>query len=161
MATFFLDQAKGEADRITQSASAEVKAKYGDFEAEFERQTRERRKKITEQERRLINKEENLERRFQGMERRERDLSGKERRIYQREKDLDVQEEKAVGLVKKQMEELERISGLTQEEAKYQIIKKREDAARLAAVQGGRPACARTCSSDQSSTRTGPSRAAS
>jgi len=130
-----LDQAKGESDRITQKASAEIKAKYSDFEAEFERQTRERRKKITEQERRLINKEENLERRFQGMERRERDLSGKERRIFQQEKDLDAQEEKAIGLVKKQMEELERISGLTQEEAKNQIIKKIEDEARLEAVQ--------------------------
>ena len=137
-----LDQAKGEADGITQKASAEVKAKYSDFEAEFERQTRERRKKITEQERRLINKEENLERRFQGLERKEhdfsgkeRDFSGKERRLFQREKDLDIQEEKAVGLVKKQMEELERISGLTQEEAKNQIIKKIEDEARLEAVQ--------------------------
>jgi ribonuclease Y len=86
-------------------------------------------------ERRLVNKEENLDRRFQAMERREREFTGRERRVFQREKDLDVQEEKAAGLVKSQMEELERISGLTQDEAKGQLIKKIEDEARLEAVQ--------------------------
>jgi ribonuclease Y len=86
-------------------------------------------------ERRLVNKEENLDRRFQAMERREGEFSGRERRVFQREKDLNVQEEKVTGLVKKQMEELERISGFTQEEAKGQVIKKIEDEARLEAVQ--------------------------
>lgn len=129
------DEARAEAERITQKALAEVKAKYNDFEAEFERQTRDRRKKIAEMERRLTNKEENLERRFQALERKERDFSAKERRLYQREKDLEIQEEKAAGLVKMQLEELERISGLTQEEAKSQIMKKIEDEARLEAIQ--------------------------
>jgi ribonuclease Y len=128
-------QATTEAERITQRASAEVKEKSRNFEEEFDRQTRDRRKKINEMERRLVNKEENLDRRFQGLERKERDISAKERRIYQREKEIDVQEEKVVGLIKKQMEELERLSGLTQEEAKGQLIKKIEDEARLEAVQ--------------------------
>jgi ribonuclease Y len=130
-----LSRAKEEAEKLAQKASAEAKEKFNDFEAEFERQTRDRRKKISEMERRLVNKEENLERRFQAMERKERDLGGRERRQYQREKDLDVQEQKISGLINKQMEELERVSGLTQEEAKSQLIKKIEDEARLEAVQ--------------------------
>ncbi|MEW5900878.1 MAG: Rnase Y domain-containing protein, partial [Acidobacteriota bacterium] len=131
----FLEKAKTEADRLTQRASAEIKEKSLNFEQEFERQTRERRKKINEMERRLVNKEENLDRRFQALERKERDFSSKERRIYQREKELDVEQEKLAGLTQKQMEELERISGLTQEEAKGQLIRKIEDEARLEAVQ--------------------------
>jgi ribonuclease Y len=130
-----LEKAKTEADRLTQKASAEIKEKSLNFEQEFERQTRDRRRKINEMERRLVNKEENLDRRFQALERKERDFSGKERRVYQREKELDLEEEKLAGLTKKQMEELERISGLTQEEAKGQLIKKIEDEARLEAVQ--------------------------
>jgi ribonuclease Y len=130
-----LSRAKEEAEKLAQKASAEAKEKFNDFEAEFERQTRDRRKKISEMERRLVNKEENLERRFQAMERKERDLGGRERRQNQREKDLDVQEQKISGLINKQMEELERVSGLTQEEAKSQLIKKIEDEARLEAVQ--------------------------
>jgi len=130
-----LEKATAEANQIAQKASAEVKEKSRDFEEEFDRQTKDRRKKINEMERRLVNKEENLDRRFQAMERREREFSGRERRVFQREKDLDLQEEKVTGLMKKQTEELERISGLTQEEAKGQLIKKIEDEARLEAVQ--------------------------
>jgi len=130
-----LEKATAEANQITQKASAEVKERSRNFEEEFDRQTRDRRKKINEMERRLVNKEENLDRRFQAMERREREFSGRERRVFQREKDLDLQEEKVTEVLKKQMEEMERISGLTQEEAKGQLIKKIEDEARLEAVQ--------------------------
>jgi len=133
-----LEQAKAESETISQKAAAEIKERSRHFEEEFDQQTRERRKKINEMERRLVNKEENLDRRFQATERREREVSGKERRIYQREKDLETQEEKAAGLVTRQMEELERVSGLTQEEAKGQLIKKIEDEARLEAVQSMR-----------------------
>ncbi len=130
-----LSRAREEADKIAQKAALEVKEKYANFEAEFERQTRDKRRKISEMERRLINKEENLDRRFQALERKERDFSGKERRLFQREKELDVQEEKINALIKKQTEELERISGLSQEEAKSQLIRKLEDEAKLEAVQ--------------------------
>ncbi|MFZ2052789.1 MAG: ribonuclease Y [Candidatus Aminicenantales bacterium] len=134
-AKVLLEKAKTEANQITQKAHAEVSEKSRNYEEEFERQTKDRRKKINEMERRLVNKEENLDRRFQNQERKEREFSTKERRIYQREKDLDLQEEKIVGLIKKHTEELERVSGLTQEEAKSQLIKKIEDEARLEAVQ--------------------------
>ncbi|HUU37267.1 MAG TPA: ribonuclease Y [Candidatus Desulfaltia sp.] len=130
-----LEKAKAEANQVTQKAHAEVKEKSRNFEEEFDRQTRDRRKKINEMERRLVNKEENLDRRFQNQERKEKEFSAKERRTYQREKDLDLQEEKIVELIKKHTEELERVSGLTQEEAKSQLIKKIEDEARLEAVQ--------------------------
>ncbi|MGQ9673083.1 MAG: ribonuclease Y [Candidatus Aminicenantales bacterium] len=130
-----IEKAKAEAEKITQKAALEVKEKFLNFEAEFDRQTREKRRKISEMERRLINKEETLERRFQALERKEREFSGKERRLFQKEKDLELQEEKLNALIKKQTEELERISGLSQEEAKNQLIKKMEDEAKLEAVQ--------------------------
>jgi len=130
-----LNSAKGQVEEITRKASLEAREKLKGQEEEFEHQTREKRRKITEMERRLVHKEENLERKFQGLDRREREIAGKERRVLQREKDLDLQEEKANALVKRQMEELERVAGLTQEEAKGQLIKKIEDEARLEAVQ--------------------------
>jgi len=130
-----LEKAKAEASQISQKVNAEVREKSRNFEEEFERQTKDRRKKINEMERRLVNKEESLDRRFQNQERKEREFSAKERRIFQREKDLDLQDEKILGLIKKHTEELERVSGLTQEEAKGQLIKKIEDEARLEAVQ--------------------------
>lgn len=130
-----LDKAREEAERITQKSAAELKEKHQQFEAEFERQTRERRKKINEMERRLLHKDESLERRVQALERKERDFSGKELRLFQREKEIDALEEKVNQLIKKEMEEIERIAGFTQEEAKSRLIKKIEDEARMDAVQ--------------------------
>jgi ribonuclease Y len=133
-----ISAASAEAEKIRRDAALEVKEKLIAQEAEFERQTREKRRKMSEMERRLVHREENLERKFQGLDRREREFIGKERRVSQREKELDSQEEKFEQILKKEMEELERISGLSQEDAKGLLIKKIEDEARLEAVQAVR-----------------------
>jgi len=130
-----LDNAMEEAEKIRREAALEAKEKHLNLEAEFERQTRESRRKINEMERRLVHKEENLERKFQTLERKERDYSGKERRLFQREKEIEIYEDKYKELIRREMEGLERISGMTQEEAKSLLVKKIEDEAKLEAVQ--------------------------
>ncbi|MGQ9577949.1 MAG: ribonuclease Y [Candidatus Aminicenantales bacterium] len=130
-----ISKAKQEAVWLLQKAEAEIKEKQQNFEAEFERQTREKRRKINELERRLLHKEEQLERRLQNLERRERDVSSRERRLIQKERELESQEEKVTALIKKQLEELERISGMTQDEAKSALLKKIEDEAKLESAQ--------------------------
>lgn len=130
-----LAKAKVDVEKMTREAALEAKEKLLSQESEFERQTRDKRRKISEMERRLIHKEENLERKLQGLDRKERDISARERRIFQREKELEIQEEKYNQMIKKEIEELERISGLTQDEAKNLLVKKMEDEARLEAVQ--------------------------
>ena len=130
-----LEEAKTQSEKIARDAQQQAKDKLASVDAEFEQRTREKHRKINEMERRLIHKEENLERKFQGVDRKEREVEAKERRIAQREKELDQQGEKINELIKKQTEELERVAGLTQEEAKGQLIKKIEDEARIEAVQ--------------------------
>jgi ribonuclease Y len=131
----FLDNARQEADKIVREAALTAKERALAQEADFERQTRERQRKISETERRLVNREENIERRFQVLERKERDNSAKEKKLYQREKDLDVQEEKVKETLRKETEELERISGMNRDEAKAFLIRKMEDEAKLEAVK--------------------------
>lgn len=130
-----LDSAKQEAEKITREASLEAKEKFINLKSEFERQTRDRRNKINEMERRLVHKEENLERKFQTFERKERDFSAKEQRLYQKEREISEKQENYNQLIKKEMEELERVSGLTQEEAKKILVKKIEEEAKLEAAQ--------------------------
>lgn len=130
-----IKKAEAEASQLLDRAQEEIKIRQQAIEAEFERQTREKRRKINELERRLLHKEENLERRLQNLERRERDLSLRERRIIQKERELEGQEEKLNDLIKKATEELERIAGMTQEEAKNYLLKKMEDEARLESAQ--------------------------
>jgi len=130
-----LEEAKQEAEKTRREASLEAKEKYLNLKTDFERQTRDRRRKINETERRLVHKEENLERRIQAQERKERDFSGKEQRLYQREKEIEESQEKYNELIRKETEELERISSLTREEAKKMLVKKMEEEAKIEAAQ--------------------------
>jgi ribonucrease Y len=130
-----LARAAEDAEKIKREAAITAKERDLGRQAEFEQQTREQRKKIAETERRLINKEENLERRFQAIERKERDFSQKENRLEAKEKEIDAHEARIGETLKKEMAELERISGLTQEEAKGQLVRKIEDEARMEAIQ--------------------------
>jgi ribonuclease Y len=130
-----LAKAAEEAEKIRREAAITTKERDLARQAEFELQTREQKKKIAETERRLINKEENLERRFQAIERKERDFSQKEHRLEAKEKELEALEARIGEALKKEMAELERISGLTQEEARGMLIRKIEDEARMEAIQ--------------------------
>ena len=127
-------KAREEGEKIKREAALEAREKDLARQNEFEAQNREKQRKINETERRLLSKEENLERRFQSMERKEKDFSQKERRLAQKEKDLEIEETKIAAAVKKAMEELERVSGMTQDEAKAMLIKKIEDEAKLEAI---------------------------
>jgi ribonuclease Y len=129
-----LDRAREEGEKIKREAAIEAREKDLARQNDYEVQPREKQRKINETERRLLNKEENLERRFQSIERKERDFAQKERRLLQKEKDLELEEAKIAEAVKKAMEELERVSGMTQEEAKAMLIKRIEDEAKLEAI---------------------------
>jgi len=129
-----LARAKEDGEKIKREAALEAREKDLSRQAEFEAHNREKQRKINETERRLVNKEENLERRFQSLEHKERDFSQKENRLGQKEKDIETLERKTTEIQTKALEELERISGLTQEEAKAQLIKRIEDEAKLEAI---------------------------
>jgi len=129
-----LARAKEAGENIKREAAIEAREKDLSRQAEFDLQNREKQRKINETERRLINKEENLERRFQALERKEKDFSQKENRLFQKEKDIEAIEHKTTEIQQKALEELERISGLSLEEAKAMLIKKIEDEAKLEAI---------------------------
>jgi ribonuclease Y len=124
-----------EAEKIKRESKLEAKEKYLNLKADFERQTRDRRRKLNDMERRLVKKEENLEQKFQVLERKEREFNSNEQRLYSREKEIGDKERKYEGLIQKGLEELERIAGISQEEAKKELQSKVEEKAKLEAVQ--------------------------
>jgi ribonuclease Y len=133
-AAAILARAKEDGEKIKREATIEAREKDLSRQAEFDAHNREKQRKINETERRLVNKEENLERRLQSLERRERDFSQKENRLFQKEKDIEKLEQKTIEIQNKAVEELERISGMTLEDAKAMLIKKIEDEAKLEAI---------------------------
>ncbi|MCL5961571.1 MAG: ribonuclease Y [Chloroflexi bacterium] len=119
-----LEEAKTKEKEIILAAKDEAIGIRNEVEAE----NRERRIDLQRQERRIQQKEENLDRKIEALERRERNLVLKEKEHDQIRQDLEQ-------LKVQQLTELERISELTTEEAKAQILRNveadtRQDAAR-------------------------------
>ncbi len=125
-----MESAENEAKRIIELASkeAENKKKEEIFKAkeeiinarkDLDQEIRERRGEVQSQERRLIQKEENLERKQDVVERREKDLE-------KRYEELNQKKQEVLEVFNRQMSELQRISGLTREEAKAQLLNELE-----------------------------------
>ena len=126
-----LGSAEDEAKRILSDAikSAEAKKKEALIEAkdeiykmrsEADKDVKERRSEVTRQERRLVQKEESLDRKMEALEKKDETL---QTRIKEAEGKLAEAEE----IKKRQFEMLERISGLTVEQAKEYLLKNLEE----------------------------------
>ena len=94
----------------------EAKEEIHKSRSENEKELKERRAEIQKQERRLQQKEESLDKKMDQHEKKEEDLQKKIAAVQQ-------QQQEVAALKKSQMEVLEKISGLTQEDAKNYILK--------------------------------------
>ena len=108
----------GEAKR--KEMMMEAKEEIHRLRSDMERENKDRRNDLQRQERRLLQKEENLDRKIESFERKEEKLASKEQR-------LNAAQERAEQLCAKQQAELERLSGLTSEEAKQELLQSLED----------------------------------
>lgn len=114
-ASEIIEEAHKEAEARKKEAILEAKEEVHKLRAEAEKDIRERRNEIQRLERRLLQKEETLDRKTDAIEKRAESLANKERFV-------DEQREKVEVLYKQQVAELERISGLTQDEAKSILL---------------------------------------
>ena len=94
---------------------------------EFDKEIKERRNETQRTERRLLQKEENLDKKLDNLEKREENLKDKNKKLE--EKEAYVEE-----IQKRQLEVLEKLSGLTAEEAKEYLLKNIEDKVRVEAA---------------------------
>lgn len=110
---------KEEAERLAEArkkeAILEAKEEVLKLKNEVERENRERRSELQRLERRLLQKEEILDRKIEGVEKKEEALNRKEQEIEEIKNKLNA-------LHNKQVAELERISGLTCEEARQLLL---------------------------------------
>ena len=98
----------------------EAKEEIHKSRSEYEREVKERRAEVSKQERRLQQKEEALDKKIDLHEKKEDELAKKIAAIDKKQEEVD-------SLKRSQMEVLEKISGLTQDEAKAYILKGVED----------------------------------
>lgn len=133
-ARFQLSASEQRAERVKQDAIREAEAQKKEILLEAkeqlirernqqERENRERRGELQRMERRLIQKEETLDKRSFTLDEQEQSFSKREKEITERETVLASEEERY-------RQELERISGLSAQEAKNLIIQNLENEAR-------------------------------
>ena len=110
-----IDEAIKAADAKKREASLEVKEETIKARHDFEKETKERRAELQKYEQRVLSKEETVEKKATVLERKEQSLTAKE-------KNIDTEKAQLQELQAKHLQEQERISGLTSDQAKEQLL---------------------------------------
>ena len=115
-----IDDAVKTAEAKKKESLLEIKEEYIKNKNELEKETKERRAELQRYEKRVLSKEEALEKKADAIEKREAGFTAKEEQLRQREAKVEE-------LSKQRVQELERISGLTSEQAKEYLLKTVEE----------------------------------
>ena len=115
-----IDEALKTAETKKREALLEVKEESLRTKNELEKETKERRNELQKYERRVLSKEESVDKKADAVEKREAECTAKVAELQKREKKVEELEQKGV-------QELERISGLTSDQAKDELLRSVED----------------------------------
>jgi ribonuclease Y len=130
-----LEEAQKEADRIKKEAHIEAKDVVYQAKAEIEKEQRERRFELNHLDKRLRQKEESIERKFEQIDRREQELNKREKDHFAKERVIQEKDNSYNKLLKEETELLQKISGLSSEDARQQLLKKVEEESRFEAAK--------------------------
>src|SRR5512136_401387 len=130
-----LEDAKRQAETITKEASLQAKDVVYQAKAEFERETKDKRRDQQALEKRLQQKEENLDKKMNLIDQRDADFAKKEQALLAREQSKAQKEEKLNQLVEEELGRLENISGMSAAEAKKVLMETMENEAKLDAAK--------------------------
>lgn len=119
-----IDEALKTAETKKREALLEAKEENLRTKNELEKETKERRNELQKYEKRVLSKEEALDKKADALERREAEYTAKEAELKKKEKKVDE-------LQGQRVQELERISGLTSEQAKDYLLKTVEDEVKI------------------------------
>lgn len=115
LAKRIIDDAERDGEAHKKELLLEVKEEIHRLRTEAEKENRERRLELQKLERRIINKEESIDRKSDAIEKKEEALAKKIKEVEEKELQID-------DIYKSQVRELERLSGLTSEEAKELLL---------------------------------------
>lgn len=119
-----IDEAVKAAETKKREAMLEVKEESIRVKNELDKEVKERRAEISRSERRIVQKEENLDKKLETIEKREAGFAAKE-------EEINRQKAQVAKLNEERLQELERISGLTSEQAKEYLLKTVEEDVKL------------------------------
>ena len=122
-----IEKAKKEAEKLKRDTILEIKEEQYKLKQDVDREVKEKKLEVKDLEDRLQQRENSIDRRDQILQDRENLLSEKENNLVQRQKDIQALEEKTDGVLKEQLEKLEKISGFSKEEARKMVMEHVEE----------------------------------
>ncbi|WHZ24444.1 MAG: Ribonuclease Y [Nitrospira sp.] len=126
--------AQREAETVLKEAKLEAKDLVFQSRTELEKEQKVKLAEISNAERRVVQREEGLEKKAGVLDKRDHEALKREQELLMREEGLTQKETACEQAVKQHREALERVAGLTAEEAKRQLIQEMESQARLDAA---------------------------
>ncbi len=129
------EDAEREAENIKKAAALDAKDEWYKERGKFEKETRETRQEIETAEKALNDKERKLDKKVDILNTKERNILIKEREITAKEKSLRAKNDQLSHLIDAQNEKLERISGMTTEEAKSLLLDNLEKDVKIQAAK--------------------------
>lgn len=128
-------EAKKDAETIKKESVLQAKENLLKTKAEFEKDTRDRRIELDNREKRIRSKEENLDKRIDSLSQKEANIENRDKSLLQKEAQLNEKHAKLDRIMEEQRQKMEKIAGMTSEEAKNCLIQSmEEDAKREAAI---------------------------
>ncbi|MCX2454667.1 ribonuclease Y [Lacticaseibacillus nasuensis] len=121
-AAAIIAQAKKDAAAEKKAAIVEAKDESHRYRAQVEAELKERRAEVQQSEHRVVQREESLDHRDDTLDRKEQSLADRDRNLNQKQDQLDEREASIQTLIDSQQTELERIAGLTKNQAKTEIL---------------------------------------
>ena len=119
--------AKKEAEKLKRESIFETKEEINKLKIEADKEIKEKKNEIKESEDRLLQREKNIDKRDEMMQAREKGLEDRENNLLKKQDEIQEIKEKMEAIKRERLEELERISGFTKEQAKESVMKMVEE----------------------------------
>ena len=122
-----ISSAKKEADKIKRETLFETKEEINKLKLEADKNIKEKKNELKESEDRLLQREKSIDKRDEMMQTREKNLEDREKNLLKKQDEIQEIKEKMEEIKREQLEELERISSFTKEQAKESVMKMVEE----------------------------------
>ncbi len=130
-----LEDARREVDALKKEAAISAKDLAYQAKVEAEKEIRERTRELNQLDKRLRQKEEQLEKKIDQLERKDHEFNRKDREFGQRERALAEKENHYFQIIKDQTQLLEKISGVSSDEAKKELFRRIEEESKFEAAK--------------------------
>ena len=122
-----IDKAKKDADKIKRESLLETKEEIHKLKLDADKEVKEKKNEIKEAEDRLLQRENNIDRRDLALQNREKGLEDRENSLLEKQEKIQEIKEEMEEIKKQELEELEKISKYSKEQAREAVMKMVEE----------------------------------